>query len=215
MLVPTTYTSCKRADAVAHSELGLTQFGRRIGVHVRSRKGRKSSIGHWRCNKWHRLGSGGHLEADLVADGGRIAEPAGGAGEVAVPALVDHAAGGRPGALLPQAVEAIRRLRVQAHTVVVPEQALHLHADNHATISGPSFLPGTTRLAVMNIGNCPKEGPHIWCCTMYSSLHLQLVCRQSLPLGRKCVHNKFRATHGNKPITQPQLPPQKVRLVPC
>ena len=41
---------------------------------------------------------------------------------------LDAIPGGRgPGPLLPEAVEAVGRLRVQAHAEVVPEQALHLH----------------------------------------------------------------------------------------
>lgn len=71
-------------------------------------------------------GSGPYLEGDFVAHRGRAAKPSGGAAEVGVPGLVDGARGGRPRPLLPQAVEAVGRLRVQAQAEVVPKQALHL-----------------------------------------------------------------------------------------
>lgn len=82
-----------------------------------------------------------HLEGNLAAHGRRVAEPAGGAAEVGVPALVDGAGGRGPGPLLPQAVEAIRCLCVQAHAVVVPEQALDLH--RHPTSQPLLWRPAT------------------------------------------------------------------------
>lgn len=67
-----------------------------------------------------------HLESGCGVEGGRATEPARGAGEVGVPGLVDQPGGGRPGLGLPQVVEPIGCLSIQAHTEVVVEQPLNL-----------------------------------------------------------------------------------------
>lgn len=77
-----------------------------------------------------------HLEGGLAAQGGRGAEPAGGAGVVGVPGLVDHAPAGGPGVLLAHAVEAVGGLGVHAQAEVVPEQAAHLRGSAEGMLGG-------------------------------------------------------------------------------
>lgn len=131
-----------------------------------------------------------------------MAEPAGGAGEVRVPGLIDHAPAGRPRVLLPQAVEAVGRLGIHAQAEVVPEQPLHLrpHAPLHQPAAGAYHVPvrqngcrsrQTCSLLCSSaaVPTRPVSEPLLACsatCSMHSPAHM-LFCR---------AHRRERAPAG-------------------
>ena len=80
------------------------------------------------CQKTHHSQEGciTYLEGGTCVQGRSSTEPAGGAGEVGIPGLVDQAGGGSPGLGLPQMMEPIGCLCIQPHTEVVEEEPLNL-----------------------------------------------------------------------------------------
>ena len=89
------------------------------------------------------MSAAAHLEGGLGADGRREAEPAGGAGEDAVPRLVDQPGAGQVGLFLPQVMEAVGSFCIQAQAEVVPKQPLHLQAPGSETQHRyePDYIP--------------------------------------------------------------------------